>query len=408
MFYWIIALSICLPTSFLMGSEIEAPTHDLMIQTSPHHSNPPAPAPHVPEAVPPSPPAENNPAHAPLSTHHIESVNTHQKVQQTDTPSQLSLGIPWGSFGVVMALSAMAESGKSVSQATMGPIHFDLKWSSRINRDWDWNSMLGIYPNGTQMVPLLRYGYLSNRPFTASELRIGRQFIPFGLVSQWPNELTPYALAPMMASHYFAGGNMIADGVSWALNIMAPFLWSIQSGVWLTDLGVSPSNFGPSNQALQFRNILSFPISQSTQLSTSVHHMTSGGPTYRQQTDQIEWWGADAKLDWALSPHSSMSIMGEWVSMLQSTPAVAIRRSGGYATILWSMGVFDYGIRFDWLQKPMIPFEEASTSSVIFNIRHTHGGTLQLMGTYDHSGMGKHQIGASYIMCVGTPMGAVR
>jgi len=374
-----------------------------MIQASSEHAPNPAPEPHP---IPTTPPPEDTPTQTPVSTQRMESVATHPETHQPDIP--LSLGIPWGSFGVVMALSGMAESGKSVSQATMGPIHFDLKWSNRINHDWDWSSMLGIYPNGTQMVPLLRYGYLSNRPFMGSELRIGRQFIPFGLVSQWPNELTPYAIAPMMASHYFAGGNMIGDGVSWAFNVMAPFLWSIQSGVWLTDLGVSPSNFGPSNQALQFRNIISFPISHSTQLSTSVHHMTSGGPNYRHQTDQIEWWGADAKLDWALSPHSSMSIMGEWVSILQSTPATTIRRSGGYATILWSMGIFDYGVRFDWLEKPVIPMEESRASSVIFNIRHTHGGTLQLMGTYDHSGMGKHQIGASYIMCVGTPMGAVR
>jgi len=311
---------------------------------------------------------------------------------------------PWiadfGTGGAVIAMNGVLEAQQPVRAGTMGAYSLDLEWHRPITDGLSWHSMLGLYPQGTGMTTEWRWLHLLHQmPQYGMTTHIGRHFIPFGWLSQQFNETSPFAVAPLL-SQYTWGGNIVGDGIMGQWQVGGPV--QLQVGGWVHEPKPGATGFGPAHQIGLIRTVWQHHPKDGLGLSASFHHMKGSGPLHQSQRDHVDWIGTDVKLDIPLGHHHTATVIAEWMGIERQLGTHRMQRSGGYASGWISNEWIDWGARIDWIEQPDLVLSSNHRIGLLFNVRHAPGAALQLFYSHDPGPLAAHQLGACYLLVLGT------
>ena len=313
-----------------------------------------------------------------------------------------SNAIPMGKIGLVMSLARVLDIGKAIGAGQASLPHFDLELASKVDPDTDVFAVIGLHSHEGKSEVHIENVYLQRTGLIDGlTIRAGRQFVPFGYMAQLHTELSPFATVPAVTRHYFAEGNLAADGTSIMYTLPVPFYASVQAGSWTHTFPTPVEGFGVTNRMGQYRVVVGSALTDQLEWSGSMHWMNGDGPTFQTQADRVELIGTDFKLDWEWGENLRLTLLGEALGMNRTLGTQTYQRSGGYAAAWISDGMWDYGLKTDWVELPGDTLERVQSVSGILNIRHTPAAVLKIEYKHDTGPTPQHQVAMNYVVALG-------
>lgn len=311
--------------------------------------------------------------------------------------------VSMGKVGLVTGLSRVLEVGKAIGPSHASVPFVDIELSTQVDPSTDFYAVIGLHEHqgkseiGIENLYLQRSGLIDGL-----RVRAGRQFVPFGYMSQLHTELMPFASVPAAIEYFLSGGNLVADGISATYTVPVPFMLTAQVASWTKAMPETPEGFTVTNRMSQYRVLAGTSLTGDIDFSTSVHWLNGDGVSFKTQTDRVELMGTDMKMDWVLGQDHQLTILGEAMVMDRTLGATAFKRYGGYVAAWLKDGIFDYGVRTDWAESPDETLSRHESISALFNIRYTPGAVIKLQYLHDTTPAANHQVGIGYVVAMGS------
>lgn len=310
--------------------------------------------------------------------------------------------VSMGKVGVVTGLSRVVDIGKVIGPSHASIPFLDIELATQVDPGTDFYAVIGLHEHHGKSEIHIENLYLQRSGMVDGlVIRAGRQFIPFGYVSQLHTESMPFASVPVVADYFLDGGNVAADGVSAIYTVPVPFMLTLQAASWTKTPPEEVDSFSVTNRMGQYRVLTGMSITDDLDFSASAHWLNGDGVTLQTQTDRVGLMGSDVKVDWVWGSDQRMTLLGEAMVLDRTLGVVAFKRYGGYVAAWVTDGILDYGIRTDWAETPDETVSRHQSVSALFNIRYSPGAVIKLQYLHDTTSAANHQIAMGYVVAMG-------
>lgn len=312
--------------------------------------------------------------------------------------------VSMGKVGLVTGLSRVLEVGKAIGPAHASLPFLDIELSTQVDPNTDFYAVIGLHEHDGKSEISIENLYLQRSGMLDGLLiRAGRQFVPFGYISQLHTEMMPFAAVPAVAEYFLAGGNLAADGISATYTLPLPWMLSMQVASWTKTPPEVVESFSVTNRMGQYRVLTGGSLGDDMEISVSAHWLNGDGVNLKTQTDRVELMGSDLKWDWVLGAEQQVTVLGEAMVLDRTLGATSFKRYGGYVAAWVKDGVLDYGVRTDWAETPDETVSRHQSISALLNIRYSPGAVIKLQYLHDTTAAGNHQVAIGYVVAMGGP-----